>query len=66
MATGNYPPQVRAYELRELSLKFSRHFTADVIQFQILSDDWKKMAFLLSDRSDTGACCLLVASRQSA
>ena len=23
MATGGYPPQVRAYELRELSLKFS-------------------------------------------
>lgn len=50
MATGTYPPQVRAYELRELSLKFSRHFTADVVQFQILSPDWKKVAFLLSDR----------------
>ena len=51
MATGTYPPQVRAYELRELSLKFSRHFTADVVQFQILSSDWKKAAFLLTDRT---------------
>lgn len=51
MATGNYPPQVRAYELRELSLKFSRHFETDVVQFQIVGDDWKKLAFLLADRS---------------
>jgi ribosome biogenesis protein ENP2 len=29
MATGGYPPQVRAYELRELSLKFSRHFESE-------------------------------------
>ena len=41
-ATGCYPPQVRCYELRELSLKFSRHFEADVVQFQVLSPDWKK------------------------
>ena len=51
MATGMYPPQVRCYELRELSLKFSRHFEAEVVQFQILSPDWKKAAFLLADRS---------------
>ena len=51
MATGNYPPQVRAYELRELSLKFSRHFETDVVQFQLLSPDWKKVVFLLADRS---------------
>ena len=42
MVTGGYPPQVRAYELRELSLKFSRHFEAEVVQFQLLSPDWKK------------------------
>ena len=51
MATGGYPPQVRAYELRELSMKFSRHFETDVVQFQMLSPDWKKAAFLLADRS---------------
>ena len=51
MATGGYPPQVRAYELRELSLKFSRHFEAEVVQFQMLSPDWKKAVFLLADRS---------------
>ena len=51
MATGGYPPQVRAYELRELSMKFSRHFETDVVQFQMLSPDWKKAVFLLADRS---------------
>ena len=51
MATGGYPPQVRCYELRELSLKFSRHFESEVVQFQMLSPDWKKAAFLLADRS---------------
>ena len=50
-ATGGYPPQLRAYELRELSLRFSRHFVADVVQFQILSSDWKKAVFLLADRT---------------
>ena len=51
MATGGYPPQVRAFELQELSLKFSRHFETDIVQFQLLSPDWKKAVFLLADRS---------------
>jgi ribosome biogenesis protein ENP2 len=51
MATGGYPPMVRAYELRELSLKFTRNFESDVVQFQMLSPDWKKAVFLLADRS---------------
>lgn len=51
IATGCYPPQSRVYELRELSLKFSHHFVADIVQFQILSADWKKLAYLLSDRT---------------
>ena len=51
LATGCYPPQMRAYELRELSMKFSRHFVAEVVQFQALSADWTKLVFLLADRS---------------
>ena len=51
IATGCYPPQVRVYELRELSLKFSHHFVADVVQFQVLGEDWKKQAYLLADRT---------------
>ena len=45
-ATGVYPPQVKVYELSELSMKFERHMDCEVVQFQILSDDYSKMAFL--------------------
>lgn len=51
IAVGGYPPQLRAFELRELSLKFERHFTSEVVDFQVLSEDWKKAVYLLSDRS---------------
>ena len=43
--------QVRVYELRELSLKYKHHFVSDVVQFQILSPDWRKTVFLLADRT---------------
>ena len=51
LTTGGYPPQLRAFELRELSLKFERHFNAEVVDFQVLSADWKKAVYLLADRS---------------
>lgn len=51
IASGTYPPMVRVYELRELSMKFERHMDSDVVQFQILDQDWSKLAFLLADRS---------------
>lgn len=51
IASGIYPPQVKVYELRELSLKFERHLVSEIIDFQILSDDYSKIAFLCADRS---------------
>lgn len=51
LASGIYPPQVKVYELRELSLKFERHLDAEIIDFQVLSDDYSKLAFLCADRS---------------
>lgn len=50
-AVGMYPPQVKVYELEQLSMKFERHMDCEVIQFEILSDDYSKMAFLQSDRT---------------
>ncbi|MFS8003160.1 putative nucleolar protein 10/Enp2 [Helianthus anomalus] len=32
---GIYPPQVKVYELRELSLKFERHLISEIINFQV-------------------------------
>ncbi|KAL2895876.1 Nucleolar protein 10 [Bienertia sinuspersici] len=51
LASGIYPPQVKVYELRELSLKFERHLDAEIIDFQVLSDDYSKLAFMCTDRS---------------
>ncbi|KAJ8423192.1 hypothetical protein Cgig2_023383 [Carnegiea gigantea] len=34
IASGIYPPQVKVYELRELSLKFERHLDSEIIDFQ--------------------------------
>lgn len=50
-ATGVYPPQVKVYELGELSMKFERHMDCEVVQFDILSDDYSKMVFLQADRT---------------
>lgn len=51
IVSGTYPPQVKVYELRELSLKFERHLVAEIIEFQVLGDDYSKLAFLCADRS---------------
>ena len=50
-ATGVYPPQVKVYELAELSMKFERHMDCEVVQFEVLSDDYSKMVFLQADRT---------------
>ncbi|KAK1273208.1 hypothetical protein QJS04_geneDACA022269 [Acorus gramineus] len=51
IASGIYPPQVKVYELRELSLKFERHLVSEIVDFEVLSDDYSKIAFLCADRS---------------
>ncbi|CAI7755896.1 unnamed protein product [Closterium sp. NIES-54] len=48
---GVYPPQVRVYELAELSLKFERNLDSEIVDFQVLTDDYSKIAFLCADRS---------------
>lgn len=44
-------PQVRVFELGQLAMKFERHLDAEVVDFQILSEDYSKAAFLCADRS---------------
>lgn len=51
VASGVYPPQVRVFELAELSLKFERNLEAEVVDLEILTDDYSKLAFLCADRS---------------
>ena len=34
IATGNYPPQVRLFDVANLSPKVTRHFDADIVDFE--------------------------------
>mmetsp|Transcript_20232 Transcript_20232/g.60959 ORF Transcript_20232/g.60959 Transcript_20232/m.60959 type:complete len:537 (-) Transcript_20232:58-1668(-) len=50
-ASGIYPPEVKIFEARELGLKCARGLDSEVVDFIFLSDDWKKLVYLLEDRS---------------
>lgn len=51
VATGTYKPQFRVYELAEMSMKFDRHTDAETVSFEILSEDWTKLALLQANRT---------------
>eukprot|EP00606_Chrysophyceae_sp_TOSAG23-5_P001568 GSChrysophyteH2.ASY1.ANO1.549.1 assembled CDS len=51
IVTGGYPPMMRCYTVSDMSMKFQRGLTSDVIAFECLSNDYGKMAFLQSDRT---------------
>ncbi|KJE95639.1 nucleolar protein 10, variant 1 [Capsaspora owczarzaki ATCC 30864] len=50
LATGVYPPRIRCYELSELAMKFERYLQSEPVKFEMLSDDYTKIACLSSDR----------------
>jgi len=50
-ATGYHAPRVRVYDLSQLSMKFERYLDAEIVDFQILSDDYAKAVFLCADRT---------------
>ena len=43
--------QLKVYDLGNLSLKFDRHLDAEVVDFQIFTEDYSKAAFVCADRS---------------
>ncbi|CCL99104.1 uncharacterized protein FIBRA_01118 [Fibroporia radiculosa] len=51
VATGTYKPQIKLWDLDQLSLKFERHTDAENVDFIMLSDDWTKSIHLQNDRS---------------
>ncbi|KZV84237.1 WD40 repeat-like protein [Exidia glandulosa HHB12029] len=51
LATGVYKPQVKCFDLDQLSQKFERHTDAENVDFVMLSDDWTKSVHLQADRS---------------
>eukprot|EP00899_Mesostigma_viride_P002570 jgi/Mesvir1/12313/Mv00509-RA.1 len=50
VASGTYPPQVKVYELSQLALKFERHLDHEIVTFEVLGEDYSKLAFLCMDR----------------
>ncbi|KAG6836720.1 hypothetical protein H0H93_004564 [Arthromyces matolae] len=51
VATGTYKPQIRVWDLDQLSQKFERHTDAENVDFAMLSDDWTKSIHLQNDRT---------------
>eukprot|EP01132_Coremiostelium_polycephalum_P002590 gene2590-3210_t len=50
MATGIYPPQFKIFELSQLSNKVTRNLDCQIVQFEVLSEDYSKPVFLRDDR----------------
>ena len=42
---------VKCFDTQQMSEKFRRHLECEIVQFQFLSDDFSKFAFLLADRT---------------
>ena len=51
MASGIYPPRLKIFDLSQMSLKCERGFDSNIRKFEILSDDYKKIAALCDDRN---------------
>lgn len=47
---GDYPPQIRCFDLNNLSLKFNRHLDSSIMDFQFISHDWTKILLLRADK----------------
>nr|UXY86786.1 nucleolar protein 10 [Cryptomonas paramecium] len=47
---GEYPPQIRCFDLHSLSLKFQRAIDHEVKDFCILSRNWEKFVLLKSNK----------------
>ncbi|KAF9493076.1 hypothetical protein BDN71DRAFT_1395744 [Pleurotus eryngii] len=51
VATGTYKPQIKVWDLDQLSQKFERHSESENVDFILLSDDWTKSIHLQNDRT---------------
>ncbi|CAD7924031.1 unnamed protein product [Amoebophrya sp. A120] len=50
-ATGGYPWEMRMFDTEDLGMKFCRRVDHEIVDFCFLSDDYRKLAFLQSDRT---------------
>eukprot|EP01100_Stratorugosa_tubuloviscum_P013205 TRINITY_DN64_c0_g4_i1.p1 TRINITY_DN64_c0_g4~~TRINITY_DN64_c0_g4_i1.p1 ORF type:complete len:591 (+),score=245.77 TRINITY_DN64_c0_g4_i1:128-1900(+) len=50
-ASGVYKPQLKMFEVDQLSVKFERFVDCEILQFNFLSTDYSKIAYLQADRT---------------
>ncbi|KAJ7838270.1 NUC153 and WD40 repeat-containing nucleolar rRNA processing-related protein [Mycena olivaceomarginata] len=62
IATGTYKPQMRVWDLGQLTLKFERHSDAENVDFVMLSDDWTKAGSTTAPASRASAARLRTTS----
>ncbi|CAN0541310.1 unnamed protein product, partial [Ectocarpus sp. 12 AP-2014] len=51
IVAGTYPPQIKVFEVADLSMKFERHLDCEAVDFMPLAEGYEKLAFLLADRT---------------
>ena len=51
IVSGLHPPMFKCFDLANLSCKFTRHLDSEIVDFQLLSEDYSKIAFLCADRA---------------
>ena len=51
VVSGLHPPMFKCFDLGNLSCKFTRHLDSEIVDFQLLGEDYSKIAFLCADRA---------------
>ena len=51
IASGIYPPTLKIYETKELSMKCQRGLDSEIVKFHVLNEDYTKIAFAQIDRN---------------
>ena len=49
--SGTYKPMIKCYDVAELSLKFERAVDEEILDFELLTDDYSKLCFLGASNS---------------
>lgn len=50
VAHGEYPPQIRCYDLSNLTCKFQRMVSSEIRDISLISQNWERLAILRSDK----------------
>jgi ribosome biogenesis protein ENP2 len=51
VAAGIYPPRLKIFDVNDMALKCERGIDSEIIKFKMLSEDYKKVAMILTDRN---------------